>query len=83
MLLAGLAIVECAASVLWALSWQWIARRARIVWLAMLGLEACVRSARLALSLIRSARAASGALLALRAVMVLAAPVLMDRRSTM
>ena len=83
MLLAGLAIAECAASVLRALSRQRIARRARIVRLAMLGLEACVRSVRLALSLIRSARAASGAMLALRAVMVLAAPVLMDRRSTM
>ena len=83
MLLAGLAIAECAASVLRALSRQRIARRARIVRLAMLGLEACVRSVCLALSLIRSARAASGALLALRAVMVLAAPVLMDRRSTM
>ena len=83
MLLAGLGIAECAASVLRALSRQRIASRARIVRLAMLGLEACVRSVRLALSLIRSARAASGALLALRAVMVLAAPVLMDRRSTM
>jgi hypothetical protein len=50
--------------------------------LAMLGLEACVRCARLALRLTRSVRAASGALLALRAVMVPAAPVWMDRRST-
>jgi len=50
--------------------------------LAMLGLEACVQCARLALRLTRSVRAASGALLALRAVMVPAAPVWMDRRST-
>ena len=83
MLLGGLAIAECAASVLRALSRQRIARRARTVRSAMLGLEACVQSVRLALSLIRSVRAASGAMLALRAVMVLAAPVLMDRRSTM
>ena len=81
-LLAGLAIVECAANVLRALSRQRIVRRTRIVRLAMLGLEACVRSVHLALSLTRSVRAVSGATLGLRAVMVPAAPVLMDRRST-
>ena len=37
---------------------------------------------RLALSLMRSARAASGAMLALRAVMVRAPRVWMERRST-
>ena len=80
MLLGGLAIAECAASVLRALSRQRIVGRARIVRLGMLGLAACVRSVHLALSLTRSVRAASGATLALRVVMVPAVPVLMGRR---
>ena len=80
--LDGLGRAECAASVLRALSRQRIVRRARIVRLAMLGLEACVRSVRLALSLMQRARAASGAMLALRAVMVRVPRVLMERRST-
>jgi hypothetical protein len=49
---------------------------------AMLGLEESVRSVRLALSLMQRARAASGAMLALRAVMVRVPRVLMERRST-
>ena len=81
--LDGLGTAECAASVLRAQSPRLIGRRARTVRLGMLELAVCVRFVRLALSLMHSARAASGAKLALRAVMVRAPPVLMERRSTM
>ena len=66
-----------------ALSPRRISEHASRVAQAMLGLEESVRSVRLALSLMRSARAASGAMLALLAVMVRAPRVWMERRSTM
>jgi len=68
--------------VLRALSPRRISEHVSRVAQAMLGLEESVRSVRLALSLMRSARAASGAMLALRAVMVRAPRVWMERRST-
>ena len=80
--LDGLGRAECAASVLRALSPRRISEHASHVAQAMLGLEESVRSVRLALSLMQRARAASGAMLALRAVMVRAPRVLMERRST-
>ena len=54
-------------------------RAKTVVW-GMLAPEASVRSVRLALSLTQIVRAASGATLGLRAVMVPAAPALMERR---
>jgi len=80
--LDGLGRAECAASVLRALSPRPIFVSASHVAQAMLGLVESVRSVRLALSLMQRARAASVAMLALRAVMVRAPRVLMERRST-
>ena len=80
--LDGLGRAECAASVLRALSPRRISEHASHVAQAMLGLVESVRSVRLALSLMQHARAASVAMLALRAVMVRAPRVLMERRST-
>ena len=65
-----------------ALSLRRIGARARHVAQATLGLEESVRSVRLALSLMQRARAASGAKLALRAVMVRVPRVVMEWRST-
>ena len=64
-----------------ALSLRLIGARARRVRLGMLGREVCVRSVLLALSLMHSARAASSAMSGMRAVMVHAPPVWMERRS--
>ena len=82
MRLDGLARAERAASVQRGLSLRQISGSVSHVAQAMLGLEESVRSVRLALSLMQRARAASGAMLALRAVMVRAPRVLMERRST-